>query len=73
MYRLLRKIWRKKRSKASNRKNETSLVPVLIQKTDNSINPSVSESILKIYQELRLPVLPIYEKNSIDLSILGIF
>ena len=59
-----REAWEEEnRIKASIRKNETNLVPVLIEKCDSSINPYVRKSILKIYRELPLPVPPIYEKK----------
>jgi hypothetical protein len=59
-----REAWEEEnRVKASIRKNETNLVPVMIEKSDNGINPSIREAILKIYQDLPLPVPPIFENK----------
>src|SRR5215831_11873242 len=56
--------WEEENSvRASIRKNETNLVPVLIEKSDYSIDPNVRESVLNIYRELPLPVPPIYENK----------
>ncbi|HEY7082130.1 MAG TPA: hypothetical protein VH500_20760 [Nitrososphaeraceae archaeon] len=59
-----REAWEEEnRVKASIRKNETNLVPDLIEKSSKGIDPSIREPILKIYQDLPLPVPPIYENK----------
>jgi hypothetical protein len=56
--------WEEENSiRASIKRNETNLVPVLIEKRDSNIDPNVSESILTIYRQLPLPVPPIYENK----------
>jgi hypothetical protein len=56
--------WEEENSiRASIKRNETNLVPVLIEKCDSNIDQNVRESILNIYRELPLPVPPIYENK----------
>jgi hypothetical protein len=59
-----RDAWEEENSiRASIKKNETNLVPALIEKCGSNIDPNVRESVLKIYRELPLPVPPIYENK----------
>ena len=43
------------RIRASIRRNQINLVPILIEKCESSMNSDVRRSILKIYRELPLP------------------
>ena len=57
-------VWEEENSiRASIRKNETNLIPVLIEKCDSSIDPNVRESVLNIYREIPLPVPAVYENK----------
>src|SRR4051794_15649405 len=56
--------WEEENSiRASIRKNDTSLVPVLIEKCDSSIDLNVRESVLNIYRALPHLVPPVYENK----------
>ena len=51
------------RIRASIRRNQTNLVPILIEKCESNMNPDVKRSILKIYRELPVPVPAIHDKK----------
>jgi hypothetical protein len=56
--------WEEENSiRASIKRNETNLVPVLIEKCDSNIDLNVREAVLKTFRELPLPVSPIYDNK----------